>query len=128
MMRARRTIMMAMAAAGLSFGLPVAASAQNGTVITIFGNDKCPTSNGQQTNICVRAPESERYRIPKDLRTGNEAPPAATKRVEAMNSTANSGIGSCTVGNGSFTGCQLEEIRKAKAERRAAKRAAPAIE
>ncbi|HEX8446315.1 MAG TPA: hypothetical protein VF649_06845 [Sphingomonas sp.] len=117
---------MAIAVAGLAGAAP--ATAQAGTVITIFGNDKCPTSNGEQTNICVRAPESERYRIPEKLRTTNDAAPAATARVDAMQATGRSGIGSCSVGNGSFTGCQLEEIRRAAAEKRAAKKTAPVIE
>jgi hypothetical protein len=31
-------------------------------LITVFGNDPCP-----RDEICVRAPENERYRIPKEL-------------------------------------------------------------
>lgn len=130
-MRARLTIMAGLLTVATGVGTMLSAPAigqARGTVITIFGNDKCPTSSGEQTNICIRAPESERYRIPEKLRTTNEADPAATARVNAMDATGRSGIGSCSVGNGSFTGCELQDIRNAKAQSRAEKKAVPVID
>jgi len=52
------------ALAGGSAAFPTAAVAQagQGTVI-IYGNDPCP-----RESICIRAPESQRYRIPDQLR------------------------------------------------------------
>ncbi|GGE88222.1 hypothetical protein [Sphingomonas prati] len=120
-------------AAGLLSGLAgiaAPATAQTrGTVITIFGNDKCPVSNGEQTNICVRAPESERFRIPETLRETNNAAPAAQRRVDAARAVDNSTIGTCSAsGPGGMIGCQRQEFAKARAERKAAKAAVPVIE
>ncbi|MFD1952320.1 hypothetical protein ACFSGX_16215 [Sphingomonas arantia] len=120
-------------AAGLLSGLAgiaaPAAAQTRGTVITIFGNDKCPVSNGEQTNICVRAPESERFRIPETLRSSNDAAPTAQKRVDAARAVDNSTIGTCSAsGPGGMIGCQREEFAKARAERKAAKAAVPVIE
>ena len=38
------------------------------TTTTVFGNDACPTPNGDEIVVCARMPESDRYRIPKALR------------------------------------------------------------
>lgn len=87
-------------------------------VLTIFGDDKCPANT-----ICVRAKESERYRIPKDLREDPIVAPNrqswAAKAQSTLDAGAKTGTGSCSaVGPGGYTGCFVEQARAAKAERK----------
>jgi hypothetical protein len=98
--------------------LPNVAAAQE-RVLTVFGNDRCPDNT-----ICVRAPERERYRIPKELRPASTSPKNQSwaVRSEATLSEGASGTGSCSgTGAGGWTGCWGEEMRKAREEARAKK-------
>ena len=36
--------------------------------LLVYGNDPCPRSSADEIVVCARQPESERYRIPKQLR------------------------------------------------------------
>jgi len=106
----------------------VAASApaqQNDRQLIIYGNDRCPSGT-----ICVRAPESERYRIPQGMRSGTLAPadqPWAARAASVADAGAASGAGSCSsTGAGGFTGCFAQQARQARAERRADKAAVAA--
>lgn len=107
---------------------PIPALAQD-RILTIFGNDKCP-----ENTICVRAKESERYRIPKDLREDPIIAPKnqswAAKAQSTLDAGAKTGTGSCSaVGPGGYTGCFAEQARAAKAERQqAAKQNATGLE
>ena len=38
----------------------------------VYGDDPCPVEEGGGIVVCARKPESERYRIPKDLRQKKE--------------------------------------------------------
>jgi hypothetical protein len=96
--------------------LPTAVVAQE-RVLTVFGEDKCPDNT-----ICVRAPEQDRYRIPKELRGSSTNPrnQSWAVRSQAALSEGASGAGSCSsVGAGGWTGCWAEQMRRAKAERKA---------
>lgn len=99
------------------------ANAPIGGLLTIFGDDKCPADT-----ICVTAPESDRYRIPKDLRQPIGRPQQSESqavRMEGMVQSNNAGTGSCsTVGVGGGTGCFVRQATAAKAETRARKKAA----
>ncbi len=102
--------------------LPVQAQLSNDRVLTIFGEDKCPSDT-----ICVRAPEAERFRIPKQFRnngaTGPENQSWAARAQATTDAGARSGTGSCTAsGPGGWTGCFQQQMRAARAE--AAARAA----
>tara|TARA_Y100000815_G_scaffold242632_1_gene239667 strand:- start:2926 stop:3309 length:384 start_codon:yes stop_codon:yes gene_type:complete len=114
----KKVIAIAVAAAGFGFAAPAMAQDApiNGT-ITIYGNDPCP-----QGQICVRAPETERYRIPKTIRDNQpvERQNAAwATRVDGILDVGATGIGSCsTVGQGGQTGCAAQEIRQGTAEAR----------
>lgn len=92
---------------------------QNGTLV-IYGNDKCPTDReGNEVVVCVRRPEAERFRIPKELRDAPTNPDSQGINQRAVNalSGAQTGTGSCsTVGPGGQTGCLSQEIRNARAE------------
>jgi hypothetical protein len=96
--------------------------------LIIYGDDKCPTNkNGDEIVVCVRRKEGERYRIPKELRSGGKffaESQSWTKRSESTLNTGNTGIGSCSaVGPGGFTGCmnqQFQAARSAKKDDKAA--------
>ena len=89
----------------------------NEQVLVIFGNDSCP-----RDTICVRRSESERFRIPQELRriepSGQSNSWAA--RARSMEYVGASGTNSCTpVGSGGWTGCYQQMLRQAREERRA---------
>lgn len=91
-------------------------------VLVVFGSDACPTGT-----ICVRKGESERFRIPKELRevapsTHNERWADRAKSIDSINAQAAGGTGSCsTVGGGGWTGCWAKDMQAAKAEKQAEK-------
>ena len=101
----------------------------NERVLTIFGADKCPADT-----ICVRAPETERYRIPKQFRNSGVIAPQnqswATRADATMSAGARTGIGSCSAsGPGGWTGCYMQQMRAARAEAAAnAKEISPDID
>lgn len=113
--------MIAVAALAAPLLTPLApALAQRNTneqVLVIFGNDSCP-----RDTICVRRSESERFRIPQELRrvepSGQSNSWAA--RARSMEYAGASGTNSCTpVGAGGWTGCYQQMLRQAREERRA---------
>lgn len=118
--------MIAAAAAALSFGLMAApAQAQDAPVngvVTIFGEDRCPADA-----ICVRAPESDRFRIPPEIRA--QAPIAPRNeswavRQETALTTGATGTGSCSaVGANGASGCFVKEATAAMADARARRKA-----
>lgn len=112
-----RTLIAALMLAPLAAPLPALAQDR---VLTIFGEDKCP-----ENTICVRAPEQERFRIPKNLRQAPTIAPEnqswAARAASVTDAGARTGIGSCSaVGPGGWTGCYMEQMRAARAERNAA--------
>ena len=88
--------------------------------LIVYGDDPCPQSSGDIIVVCARKPESDRFRIPEDLR---EDPRASqnqswTARATELQYVGRSGIGSCsTVGPGGASGCYAELVRQARAER-----------
>ena len=92
-------------------------------VLVIYGDDPCPTNKeGEEIVVCARKPESERYRIPKELRPPSQSPDAQSwsARSQATLDGGATGTGSCsTVGGGGWTGCWTEQMRAAKKERQA---------
>ncbi|KRB82672.1 hypothetical protein ASE00_11600 [Sphingomonas sp. Root710] len=108
---------LAMIAAVASIG-PVSAPAQaqrTERVLTIFGTDPCPTSNGEEIVVCRRMPEAERYRIPEELRrtTGRESETWGD-RAASIEYVGRSGVNSCSPsGSGGASGCFREMARKA---------------
>lgn len=91
--------------------------------LTVYGDDPCPPSTGEEIIVCARRPETERYRIPEALR---EPPPDPESeswavRAESLEYVGRTGTDSCsTVGPGGFTGCLNQLIRDAREERRQA--------
>lgn len=113
-MRSLTIIIATMAAtAGAFTGVPTAALAQAGQgKLVIYGNDPCP-----RENICIRAPESQRYRLPKSQNpqgTRQQRQSWANKSHQLM-TVGNTGTGQCSpVGPGGYTGCLTQEINQAK--------------
>ena len=114
-----RLLFSALALTGMGLGAGIAltpATAQRTErVLVIFGNDKCPTSNGEEVVVCSRKPEGERYRIPEELRRtesrGNEN---WGDRATQLEYVGRSGVQSCSpVGVGGASGCFQELSRKA---------------
>jgi len=87
--------------------------------LIVYGDDPCPQSTEAEIIVCARKPESERYRIPENLR-GLDDPRSeswANKATE-LQYLGRSGIGSCsTTGPGGMIGCFEQLIRQAQAER-----------
>lgn len=98
----------------------------------VYGDDKCPEQIGDEILICVVFDESERYRIPPNLReSSNPANQAWTERVKSLQTVGNFGIMSCSPsGYGGWSGCTQQLIDAAYAEKRGGQnvRAAQLIE
>jgi hypothetical protein len=98
----------------LALVLPIAPASAQERIMTIFGEDKCPADT-----ICVRAPENDRYRIPKELRQPLKSPDSQSwaVRSQATLNEGKSGAESCSAsGPNGWTGCWSEQMRKARAE------------
>jgi hypothetical protein len=103
-------------AALLIGGVPAMAQQSNQRTLIIFGSDPCPADT-----ICVVAPETDRYRIPKALRESKASPDKESWAVRSQETLeqGKSGAGSCSaIGAGGWTGCWAEEMRKAREEAR----------
>jgi hypothetical protein len=92
--------------------------------VVVYGNDRCPRGAEGEVVICARRPSGERYRIPEEFRDdGTADDPASTSwatQAESMEFVGHGGIQSCSpVGPGGASGCQMQLINNARAERRA---------
>ena len=94
------------------------------SVLITYGEEECPEVEGDEIVVCANRPESERYRIPKELRQKREDERAIShswtstvalhdevSRVERPNSCS-------VVGTNGFSGCQQAMIRRWFAEQR----------
>jgi hypothetical protein len=91
--------------------------------IIVYGDDPCPASSNEEITVCARLPDSDRYRIPPNLRDNPNDPASQSWAGRAMELqyVGRSGTDSCsTAGAGGFTGCLSQMINLARAERRAA--------
>jgi hypothetical protein len=88
--------------------------------LIVYGDDPCPPSTDDVITVCARKSESERFRIPENLR---DDPNAAVNqswanRAIEMQYVSRTGIGSCSpVGPGGASGCFNDLVRQARAER-----------
>jgi hypothetical protein len=120
--------LVATASLGLSTVAPLPALAQQqDRFIIIYGKDRCPSSQGQEIVVCVRKPETERYRIPQELRD-SEVSPQNTSWAQRAKSVEFVGAGGTTQacspdGANGWQGCLQKMIDEAKAERNAQKKA-----
>ena len=129
----RRLLILSLAlsgAAGIQIAAPAPVLAQisQDRVIDVYGSEKCPSSGGQQIVVCRRHPETERYRIPKDLRDSEPEPQAAGGNIgalSAVNTTGGTGVQvqSCNaIGAGVNAGCTKSQLDNWKAQQRAQKK------
>lgn len=91
--------------------------------LVTFGDEKCPEAIGDEIVVCAVQPETDRYRIPKDLREKEEAAVAGgswTSAVESLDGYARANLpNSCSVnGSNGFTGCTQKLLQQWHAERR----------
>lgn len=106
-----------------SLAAPAAAQEQAGdkvNTVIVYGNDACPKSTGNDITVCARMSESERYRIPENLR-GSDSPQnqSWTNKVESYETVGNFGPLSCTpYGAGGELGCTAKMIKNAYAEKK----------
>jgi hypothetical protein len=105
------------AIAAMAAALPLAAPAEaqrTQRVLTIFGEDKCPTSDGDEIVICQRKPEGDRYRIPEELRRTEPTTDTWGDRASSLEYVGRSGTQSCSASGASgASGCFKELARKA---------------
>jgi hypothetical protein len=115
-----RLSLVAAAATIAAFAAQPASAQANIARITIYGNDPCPRSQGDEIVVCARVPESERYRVPKQLRDAKKAGIQSWgERAESLEYVGASGTASCSpVGAGGWTGCQDRLLSQARAERK----------
>lgn len=107
-------------AGGLAaFSAPASAQAARVSEIIVYGNDPCPRSTDDEVVVCARKPETERYRIPEQFRSGGprQSRQAWANKARALETVGATGINSCSpVGPAGFTGCLTQVIRQARAE------------
>ena len=96
---------------------PTAALAQAGDrKVLIFGTDPCP-----RDAICIRAPESQRYRIPDALNPQGtpQERQSWSQKSQVLETVGNTGAQSCSaVGPGGHTGCLIQSIKQARSQTR----------
>jgi hypothetical protein len=95
-----------------------APSANKVISLVVYGEDPCPKADGDEIVVCARRPDSERYRIPKELRkrAENERQTATswTSRVaELEDAQRPSRPDSCSpMGSWGQTGCFAQMINQ----------------
>lgn len=111
-------------ATGLALAAPPAAAQEQAgdkvNTVIIYGQDACPKSTGNEITVCARLDESERYRIPENLR-GSDSPQneSWTNKVQSYETVGAFGPLSCTpFGAGGELGCTAKMINDAYAEKR----------
>jgi hypothetical protein len=127
-MKAALSLIALVAASGAAVTLvPAPAAAQQSQErirrVIVYGRDPCPrAASGDEVVICGRRGESERYRIPEELRDTDDDDPESTSwatRAEALEYVGRTGIQSCsTVGPGGASGCWNELVRAWRRDRR----------
>lgn len=87
--------------------------------LIVYGDDPCPASSEDEITVCARVPESERYRIPENLRDlGTQRSESWSNKATELSYVGKTGTDSCsTTGPGGFTGCLTQMIQTAAKER-----------
>ncbi len=99
---------------------------QRTSVLYTYGDEPCPEPKGDEIVVCAQQPETERYRVPKELReeVKDDAPAGGgswASAVEGYDNVARATRpGSCSpVGSYGFTGCAAAAMRQWFEARRA---------
>jgi hypothetical protein len=109
-------------ALALPFATPLAAQDKPGdrvNMVIAYDESECPPPEEGVITICEILVESERYRIPSNLRTSSSPENVAwAERVESIRYIGDFGTLSCDpAGAGGFTGCNQKLIDQAYGER-----------
>lgn len=95
------------------------------SILIAYGDEPCPEATGDEIVVCARHPDSDRYRVPVELREGLKDDALAgggswASAVEAHDDVARLGRpNSCSVvGSNGFSGCTSAMLRQWFAERR----------
>ncbi|MEL7318980.1 MAG: hypothetical protein AAFN04_10125 [Pseudomonadota bacterium] len=119
-----KTLALAAATAGAAVfaAAPAAAQGQGEKVnmVIAYSEDECPTQTSEnEIVVCQILVESERFRIPSNLRTSdNPANTSRVKQVEKLKYVGDFGAFSCSpTGAGGFTGCNQKFIEAAYDEK-----------
>ena len=98
---------------------------QRTSVLYTYGDEPCPEAVGDEIVVCAQQPESERYRVPKELREElkDDTPVGGGSWASAVEGYDNiaraSRPNSCSpVGSYGFTGCSAAALRTWHEERR----------
>lgn len=99
---------------------------QRTSVLYTYGEEPCPEPVGDEIIVCAQQPESERYRVPKELREELKEDVAVgggswASKVEGYDNIARqTRPNSCSpVGSYGFTGCAALALRQWFEARRA---------
>jgi hypothetical protein len=99
---------------------------QRTSVLYTFGDDPCPEPVADEIIVCAQQPESERYRVPKELREElkDDTPVGGGSWASAVEGYDNiaraTRPNSCSpVGSYGFTGCASAALREWFEARRA---------
>ncbi|MGV1682656.1 hypothetical protein [Sphingopyxis sp. NJF-3] len=108
---------------------------QKTSILYTYGDEPCPEAEGDEIVVCAQRPESDRYRVPKELREElkDDTPVGGgswTSAVEGYENVARATRpNSCSpIGSYGFSGCSAAALREWQAERRAIERAADAAD
>lgn len=116
----KKIMLAALVAVPSLWAAPALAQSNQSGVLIIYGKDRCPTNeNGDEIVVCRRLDESERFRIPQDLREAEVKPTRESWAVRSQGAlnTGETGIGSCSpVGPGGGTGCFGQQAAQSRAE------------
>jgi hypothetical protein len=108
---------------------PAVAQAQpNIAEIIVYGNDPCPRSSNNEIYVCNRRPETERYRIPPNMRQSGtpQQMQSWAVRSKSLETVGATGIDSCSaVGPAGYTGCLSKLIQESRGEKAQADQATP---
>lgn len=91
--------------------------------LIVYGDDPCPESSNEEIIVCARLPDSDRYRIPPNVRENPDDPSRESwaNRAMELSYVGRAGTESCSPsGPGGFTGCFNQMVRQARAERSSA--------
>ncbi|HEX7872088.1 MAG TPA: hypothetical protein VF475_04195 [Sphingobium sp.] len=110
------------------FAVPAHASEPDERIqaLVVYGDDPCPEEADGSITVCARKPESERYRIPKELRekarkdkmleVGSQGWANNVQSLEVAGQVLLPN--SCsTIGSNGFGGCTLSALHQWYAER-----------
>ncbi len=100
---------------------------QRTSVLYTYGDEPCPEPQGDEIVVCAQQPETERYRVPKELREElkEDVPAGGGSWASAVDGYTNGAAAasrpnSCSpVGSYGFTGCAAAAMREWFEARRA---------